>query len=944
MGIRVPWVRGSGAAASGTNTCTPALPATWYYDDIFLLLVETNGQAVDAIVGWDECDESPVSATGTRLTARWRRAQAGDTAPVVNVSAGDHVIARVVAIQGAVRSGSPIHAHASAAGGSSVTATWPTVTTTLNRCLILNCAALPTDIGTARFSAQANASLYSCNEAVDSATATGDGGAIGMEYGEKSQAGAVSATTATLATAAVQALLTLAIAPVSGYTIPAKKVYASDGATLAGSGLMWFGSVVDISPDGRRAMVGASDDWNTDATQRAYIYDGPGWGTETEITDPTGTYGTKVYSFDVAVRNELAVASGSPNNTSYLWVVDPETGGTPVKDFWTGGQVGAWKVAMSRDGSVLARSSYYYGQWYSQHLSIFTRHKDNISLIVQDFVDSGSRYKVNPRLEAYYRLAETSGVDATDVAGRYVGTYVGNPTFGGGPGPAGSKAMTLAGSQYLRVSFGTVLGARGSFAIGLSFKTTVGGTLYCERGSSGNDLIKVWVDTSTGYLNAQRRDDAGASVSYILTSKDCRDGVWHSLYVESTPVDSAGRSDTIRVQVDQVSGYSGYVDVTLNWTDPGTEADFGRDPLDGLYFTGSIAEPWLFVGCPLGATAEQGNSMTASRLNHRGQNGWRCVQSEVANYLGATVAVSADGTVVAAGNPGSVSNETPGSVKVYYGTNFQSTATLAPSGGVNGQRFGDDLRTGSAFSSGGGRGLALSDNGSVIVVGSALANGSVGRAYVFSGATWGTQTILNPSDAYATGLFGTDVGCSNDGSVIAVGCPGATLSGVTGRGTAYVYSGASWGTEEKLNPTQLVPPSGTTSSEGWHYGNRVLVSGGGKIIVVSASGSPADGYGSGHAPTFAYNQGEVFVWSKPASTWGVSTILTTEVVADDSFSESSEFRFGYEVAMTEDASIIVVGAPVMGAPGGGAGVAYIHGDYPTGGPGLTGVRHPHGGA
>ena len=70
--------------AVATGACVPGLPAGWAADDFHLLFVEAANEPLNAISGFTRIGSTAVvQSTGlvTDLSAFWRRAIAGDTAP-----------------------------------------------------------------------------------------------------------------------------------------------------------------------------------------------------------------------------------------------------------------------------------------------------------------------------------------------------------------------------------------------------------------------------------------------------------------------------------------------------------------------------------------------------------------------------------------------------------------------------------------------------------------------------------------------------------------------------------------------------------------------------------------------------------------------------------------------------------------------------------------------
>jgi hypothetical protein len=207
------------AATATTGTTSPALPSGWAADDIHLLVIETqDAGAVGAMSGWADVVTSQLVSTGTvtRLTVRWRRAVAGDTAPTVPAST-NHTISRILGIRGVDTGATPWNI--TSAGTDTVSNTSvsiPGATTTVPECLIVAIFTTGTDSNTAQLSGSfTNAALANIATQCSNWTSSGGGGGFAVMTGEKALAGAYGATSATLVTAAQKAMATIAFAPVA---------------------------------------------------------------------------------------------------------------------------------------------------------------------------------------------------------------------------------------------------------------------------------------------------------------------------------------------------------------------------------------------------------------------------------------------------------------------------------------------------------------------------------------------------------------------------------------------------------------------------------------------------------------------------------------------------------------------------------------------------------
>lgn len=210
----LPTVYALGTVASGIAGVTPGLPAGTIADDILILLLENqDATAVGAVTGYTDIQTSFAnSGTITRLSARWKRAVAGETAPSVP-DPGDHVVARILGVRGCITSGTPVNISAQSTElVSDTSVSIPGAVTTRNDCLVVAAFSTGTDVAsTAHATGWTNASLGSLTEQFDNWVIDGGGGGFGLATGTKAAAGIYSATTATVGTANFKALLSFAL-------------------------------------------------------------------------------------------------------------------------------------------------------------------------------------------------------------------------------------------------------------------------------------------------------------------------------------------------------------------------------------------------------------------------------------------------------------------------------------------------------------------------------------------------------------------------------------------------------------------------------------------------------------------------------------------------------------------------------------------------------------
>jgi hypothetical protein len=236
-------------------------------------------------------------------------------------------------------------------------------------------------------------------------------------------------------------------------------------------------------------------------------------------------------------------------------------------------------------------------------------------------------------------------------------------------------------------------------------------------------------------------------------------------------------------------------------------------------------------------------------------------------HFGRSVALSADGetAVVGApredGNTGAVWTFTWTGSEWSKGTEHHSPEIQTP------QRFGTSL--------------AISADGSTLVVGAPRLGGGRVWSFTRSGSSWSLLggAITGAGDD-GVGLFGQSVALSDDGQTMLVGAPNDN----DGQGTAWAFSraGSSW---EEHGPKLA---GGGPGPEG-HFGSSVALSGDGSTAVIGARGADS---GDGAASVFA---------NTPT---GWVEQLGSPLEGGDEAGEG----FGDSVALSYDGSVAVVGA------------------------------------
>lgn len=215
-----------------------------------------------------------------------------------------------------------------------------------------------------------------------------------------------------------------------------------------------------------------------------------------------------------------------------------------------------------------------------------------------------------------------------------------------------------------------------------------------------------------------------------------------------------------------------------------------------------------------------------------------------------------------------------------------------------------------------GRSIAISDDGSTVVVGAPfkrLNNIRSGVAYVFVRPSeqeggWNSVMPMNyanrlqASDFATSGLtFGMSVAVSGDGGVIVVGATGVNQATYQGAAYVYVRMIGYWGGGWALAQTaKLTPFNNTGSSNFGGFGTSVSIADNGATIVV---GSPNRSDLNG-----VYPDGAVHAFFRPAVGW-VDMTQSATISGLAATGGLINTRFGSSVSLSGDRWFLVVGSP-----------------------------------
>ena len=166
--------------------------------------------------------------------------------------------------------------------------------------------------------------------------------------------------------------------------------------------------------------------------------------------------------------------------------------------------------------------------------------------------------------------------------------------------------------------------------------------------------------------------------------------------------------------------------------------------------------------------------------------------------------------------------------------------------------------------------------------------------YTKSGSSWVLQDRIDDPDLRTdASTFGSNMDISDDGDTLLIAAVSEDVSGNVNQGAAYVFtrSGSSWSLEQKL--------TGSDSNQSDNYASGVALSGDGDRAVVGAPNWDINPSNNGT------NEGKVYVYTRSGSTWTqVQNMTQPGGMLEDN-------RFGMTVALSKDASYLVVATEVL---------------------------------
>lgn len=263
---------------------------------------------------------------------------------------------------------------------------------------------------------------------------------------------------------------------------------------------------------------------------------------------------------------------------------------------------------------------------------------------------------------------------------------------------------------------------------------------------------------------------------------------------------------------------------------------------------------------------------------------------EIIDESGASVSLSADGTIVAIGAPFNDGNDfLNGQVRVYK---YAAGAWTQLGNNINGKNEDDEF----------GTSVSMSADGSIVAIGAPGNNGNgidAGHVRIFNyiSGSW-TQLGSDINGEASEDESGTSVSISADGSIVAIGAPANSDNGLySGHVRIFKYTSGNWkqlGAD--LNGEATDDESGTS----------VSISADGSMVAIGAPFNSEKGSLFGHVRIFKYTGG---AWSK---------------MGYDINGESEDNVSGYSVSMSADGKTLAIGAPGNDENGQDAGHVRIY--------------------
>ncbi|HKQ83092.1 MAG TPA: FG-GAP repeat protein [Steroidobacteraceae bacterium] len=302
--------------------------------------------------------------------------------------------------------------------------------------------------------------------------------------------------------------------------------------------------------------------------------------------------------------------------------------------------------------------------------------------------------------------------------------------------------------------------------------------------------------------------------------------------------------------------------------------------------------------------------------------------ASVGDAFGASVAISADGTTLAIGDPGESGGSTGINGDVTNQSAFQSGAAFVyVYDGIAWSRQAYIKASNTGAGDGFGGGVALSDDGNRLVVSApnedsaatgpngnesdGVSTDESGAVYVFdrNQGTWSQQAYIKASNTHRLDQFGWKVSLSGNGHTLAVGAPGesSNASGINGNqnDTSALGTGAVYLFQESSGIwSQQAYIKASNANAQMEFGFSVALSESGDVLAVAGprDDSDSEGINGDQMNQRATESGAVFVFTRQNAAW-----------SQQAYIKASNPRpitlFGNSIDLSADGTVLLVGSP-----------------------------------
>lgn len=262
--------------------------------------------------------------------------------------------------------------------------------------------------------------------------------------------------------------------------------------------------------------------------------------------------------------------------------------------------------------------------------------------------------------------------------------------------------------------------------------------------------------------------------------------------------------------------------------------------------------------------------------------------------FGSAVAISGDGSTAVIGAPfdEDPNGENAGAAYVFErgGNAWRQRTKLLPDDGGEHDLFGVSV--------------GISGSGDLAAVGAENGENSdgkrVGAVYIFerTDGAWSQRAKITPNDGTDGDDFGSSLDVSADGTTLVVGNSDDDENG-DDAGSAYVFAreNGKW-----IESVKLIPDDGDSDDE---FGGSIALSGDGTVAVVAAKGDEDP------------HSGSAYVFERDGGGWTQQAKLAAD--ADD-----SDDLFGHSVAVSDDGTVVLIGAVFYDPNGDDSGAVYAY--------------------